>query len=314
MKKEINVLIVLMLLFVVSTDVACAATSKVIITFDDGWTSQYYEALPIMNANNQTGVAFLITGEVPKGKGTVGKQYMNLSQVAKLYSSGWDLSSHTVTHPYLASLNTSSLNAELNDSKTWLNNNGFTRASMFLAYPYGNYNAGVIAAAKADGYLAARTVNNDGLYSQYNLSSPKIFEMQTLLVCGISAYGNNATPPLYIKNEINKSIARGGLVILSFHNITDVRASAPNDVSEDYLTSDFKEVSDFLRIKQDAGELDVVTMSAYLNPSKIRNKFEYMIVPNMVLATLDQLVGWELVAVVQTDSSTREFYLKRMIT
>jgi peptidoglycan/xylan/chitin deacetylase (PgdA/CDA1 family) len=314
MKKEIKILTVLILFFVVSAGVACAATSKVIITFDDGWTSQYYKALPIMSANNQTGVAFLITGEVPKGKGTIGKQYMNLSQVTTLYSSGWDLSSHTVTHAYLASLNASSLNTELNDSKAWLNNNGFVRASSFLAYPYGNYSAGVIAALKTDGYLAARTVNNDGLYSQYTLQSPKIFEMQTLLAYGIPAYGDNATPPSFIKNEINKSIAKGGLVILSFHNITDVRASAPNDVSEDYLTSDFKEVSDFLRAKQDAGELDVVTMSAYLNPPKIRNTFEYMIVPNMVLVTLDQLVGWELVAVVQTDSSTREFYLKRRIT
>ena len=60
-----------------------------------------------MQANHQNGTAFIITSEVAGGTGLQqGLQYMNMSQLNALYSAGWDLSSHTVTHLSLTTLTT----------------------------------------------------------------------------------------------------------------------------------------------------------------------------------------------------------------
>ena len=140
MNKHIVIILISMTLMLQAVSSVSAAQTKVIITFDDGWTSDYYKALPIMQTNNQQGTVFIITGEVAGGTGRQGFEYMNMSQLKALYSAGWDLSSHTVTHPFLTNLtklkNTSQLNTELRNSKNWLNSSGFTRASMFLAYQY----------------------------------------------------------------------------------------------------------------------------------------------------------------------------------
>src|SRR5450759_4433929 len=180
MNKHIVIILISMTLMLQAVSSVSAAQTKVIITFDDGRTSDYYKALPIMQANNQQATAFIITGTVAQASGKTGNEYMNLSQLNALYSAGWDLSSHTVTHPYLTKLTTSQLNTELNNSKNWLQNSGFTRASMFLAYPYGDYNTAVISAVKAHGYLAARTVNNDLTHPQFNAASSARYQLPTL--------------------------------------------------------------------------------------------------------------------------------------
>jgi peptidoglycan/xylan/chitin deacetylase (PgdA/CDA1 family) len=151
--KSKDIIFFLVALLILAAPASAIDKPKVIITFDDGWTSNYYKALPIMQTNNQQGTVFIITGEVAGGTGRQGFEYMNMSQLNALYSAGWDLSSHTVTHPHLTTLTTSQLNTELSNSKNWLNSSGFTRASMFLAYPYGEYSDTVISAVKANGYL-----------------------------------------------------------------------------------------------------------------------------------------------------------------
>jgi hypothetical protein len=195
---------------------------------------------------------------------------MNMSQLNALYSAGWDLSSHTVTHPYLTKLkNTSKLNTELRNSKNWLNSSGFTRASMFLAYPYGDYNNAVISAVKANGYLAARTVDNDLTHPQFTLASPLLYELPTLIVRGVPGYGDPATPVSDIENQINNTIASNGLLIITFHIIDDDSECCVEGVNapEEYKVSDFKTISDFLKSKEDDGQLDVVTMSEYFGTS-----------------------------------------------
>jgi peptidoglycan/xylan/chitin deacetylase (PgdA/CDA1 family) len=261
-----KVLITATLILMLATNVM-AATPKVILAFDDGWTSQYYKAFPIMQANHQNGTAFIITGEVAGASGQPGMEYMNLSQLKALYNAGWDLSSHTVTHPDLTTLNSTALDSELSTSKNWLNNSGFIKASGFLAYPYGAYDTTVISALQANGYLAARTVNPDPSYPQFTLSSPSIYELPTLIVQGVPGYGDPSTPPAYIKNEINNTIASNGLLIITFHIIEDVCCVAGANAPEEYKTSDFKIISDFLKSKVDVGQLDVVTMSEYFGTS-----------------------------------------------
>ena len=248
------------ILIILSLASNASAMSKVMLTFDDGWTDDYYKALPIMQANHQNGTAFIITGEVASASGRTGIEYMNLSQLKALYSAGWDLSSHTVTHPDLTTLSATSLNSELVKSKAWLNNSGFTKASRFLAYPYGAYNSNVETAVKNAGYISARTV-------EYGTMTSNLYELPTLLTYGVPGYGNPATPVSYVETEINKSISSNGVLTITFHLISDVCCKAGTNAPEEYKTSDFKAISDFLKNKSDANQLEVITMSQYFGTS-----------------------------------------------
>jgi peptidoglycan/xylan/chitin deacetylase (PgdA/CDA1 family) len=255
--------LIAMMLMIALISVA-SATPKVIFTFDDGHTSVYLKAFPILNANNQSGVAFLITGYVPGASGMYGWADLSLAQAKDMYSKGWDISSHTVSHYDLTTRNATVLNKELANSKNWLNSSGFIRSSRFLAYPYGAYNSAVIAAVKNNGYLAARTVSdNGGVYKAYKLTDSDVYSMKTLMVYPFAAYGSPAAPPSVVKDKINDTIAQNGLLILSFHIISDVCCVSGTNPPEEYKTSDFKIISDFLKAKEDAGQLDVVTMSEY---------------------------------------------------
>jgi peptidoglycan/xylan/chitin deacetylase (PgdA/CDA1 family) len=144
----IKCLSILLLLSIFTTNVM-AERPKVILTFDDGKVSVFNKAFPIMEANNQVGVVFIITGEVTNNPVPDVGSFMNLSQISALYDSSWDLSSHTVTHPHLTQITSTKLNYELSASKAFLDSAGFTRGSMFFAYPYGEYNANVISALKS---------------------------------------------------------------------------------------------------------------------------------------------------------------------
>jgi peptidoglycan/xylan/chitin deacetylase (PgdA/CDA1 family) len=267
--RKIKIIGCILFLVVLSTS-ANAERPAVVLAFDDGWTSQYYKAFPIMQANNQKGTDFVITGEIAGATGQEGLEYMNLSQLTKLYAAGWDLSSHTVTHPFLTQLSTTAMNTELSVSKTWLNNAKFTRGSMFLAYPYGDYNINVITAIENNGYLAARTIcgsdpsnwcyANLTAYPRYNVTSPDRYEMITLLADGYASKTDSwTTTPAYIKNEINNTINSNGFLIITFHEIVD---TVPG-YNEEYNTLDFKIVSDYLKSR--SADIDVVTLSDFFN-------------------------------------------------
>jgi peptidoglycan/xylan/chitin deacetylase (PgdA/CDA1 family) len=124
---------------------------SVVLTFDDGWKNQYEYAYPILKKFKFTGTFFIITGIVGKGGG-----YMTWDQIKDLQANGFDIESHSVTHPFLAKIKDSKkLEQELVDSKKTLEIKLGVPVTA-IAYPYYNYNAIVEAAVKKAGYTAAR--------------------------------------------------------------------------------------------------------------------------------------------------------------
>ncbi len=201
--KIVKISLIVMILMIILSGKA-SATPKVIITFDDGDSSVYLKAFPIMKANNQPGVAFIITGRVSEASGKNGFADLTLTQIKDLYSNGWDISSHTVNHKDLTKKSSSEINNELSISKNWLENSGFTKSSRFFAYPFGGYNSKVIAAVKNNGYLAARTTDDiAGSYKAYKLSDSDIYQMKTTMVYPFAAYGKVAEPTNIVEKKIN---------------------------------------------------------------------------------------------------------------
>ncbi|KAB2943835.1 MAG: Polysaccharide deacetylase [Candidatus Methanoperedens nitroreducens] len=246
-KTKILIGITICLMFL--TMVGAAERPTVIITFDDGWLSVYNKAYPIMQANNQKGVDFVIIDPILGGW----SDFTQRSQLNTLYAAGWDISSHTYSHIALTTANNTTLNYELAASKDWLNANGYPGGAMLLAYPYGDYNSNVIAALKANGYVAARTIEASTNNMHYNLSSPDIFSLKSYEVIG--GQDNDTT----IINQIDNTIASNGLLILAFHKIVDTLSANATNAETEFTTSDFQKVSNYLKSRN----VDVRTLSDY---------------------------------------------------
>jgi peptidoglycan/xylan/chitin deacetylase (PgdA/CDA1 family) len=125
-------------------------SKPVVFSFDDGYASQYTNALPILRSHGWRGVLNL---EVATLHTT-----MRSRQVRALVRSGWEVDDHTMTHPDLTKVSSAQLRYEVAGSRTWIRRE-FHVPAHFFCYPDGRYDARVIAAVKAAGYLAASTTN-----------------------------------------------------------------------------------------------------------------------------------------------------------
>jgi LPXTG-site transpeptidase (sortase) family protein len=106
--------------------------------FDDGLSSTYEVAYPLLSENGWKAVTALISDrEIAQEKFIPdGDPIMTWNQARELAESGWEVSSHTRTHPRLNEVtNTESLQSEIILSKEDLENQGFQVHS--FTFPYG---------------------------------------------------------------------------------------------------------------------------------------------------------------------------------
>ena len=121
-----------------------------VISFDDGYLSHTVTAKPILQAAGWPGVLNL------EGK-NIGKGGLTTNQVEGLIAAGWEIDSHTLTHPDLTTLDGAALKTELVDSRKLLQEK-FKIPVNFFCYPAGKNDARVRAAVEAAGYKGATTV------------------------------------------------------------------------------------------------------------------------------------------------------------
>ena len=123
------------------------------LTFDDSWTTQHTNALPILQAANLKGTFYLTTQPIQDAW----SGFMTVNQVKDIANKGHEIAGHTVTHADLTTLSQSRINTEIKNSKTYLQGLvGQTVVS--FAYPYGALNATVKNLLTQAGYTNARGV------------------------------------------------------------------------------------------------------------------------------------------------------------
>jgi peptidoglycan/xylan/chitin deacetylase (PgdA/CDA1 family) len=124
----------------------------IVVSFDDGYRSHYTHARPVLQRLGWPGVLNL---EVHNAQ-TPGD--VSVPEVRAMIRAGWEVDSHTVTHPDLTTLPPDRLRQELVRSRRWLRR-VFHVPVDYFCYPSGRYDATVIAAVKAAGYRLATTTN-----------------------------------------------------------------------------------------------------------------------------------------------------------
>ncbi|MDB5195040.1 MAG: putative xylanase/chitin deacetylase [Parcubacteria group bacterium] len=142
-------------------------TKPVVLTFDDGWVTQYKNALPLLEAHHAKAVFYIFPNPIGKDA-----RFMTWEQLATLRDSGMEIADHTLTHPLLSKQTPPMLHHEMYDSKTMLESKLGISVTDF-ASPFGYTSDAVVAELKADGYETGRTTDRGMVHaatSTYALS------------------------------------------------------------------------------------------------------------------------------------------------
>ena len=138
----------------------------IVLTFDDGWNSQYKYAVPILEKYNFTGTFFIITNYTTDS-------YMNWDMIRDLDSKGFEIASHSENHPMLTRVSEDQLHQEIFDSKQKLERK-LGHAISTMAYPDYATDERVQTTVKDAGYIAGR-----GGWKKDKNSKETLFDMRS---------------------------------------------------------------------------------------------------------------------------------------
>jgi peptidoglycan/xylan/chitin deacetylase (PgdA/CDA1 family) len=136
------------------------------VTFDDAYTD-VLAAIPVLERLRLHATVFAATSFADDGRPLAVPELadeaaalperlatMTWDDLRALVERGFDVGSHTVSHPHLPQLSDAELDRELGDSRARMEDE-LRRPCRLLAYPYGEHDARVQAAARRAGYEAA---------------------------------------------------------------------------------------------------------------------------------------------------------------
>lgn len=131
------------------------------LTFDDGFTSIYTKALPVLEKYQIKASLFITTGHLSKQTvhDVYGNQtYLSKEQIQELHQKGFHIGSHTVTHRALTLLPDEEVYTELRESRRILEEIVKSPVTS-LAFPLGLWNHRILAIAKSVGYKSFTVYN-----------------------------------------------------------------------------------------------------------------------------------------------------------
>lgn len=143
----------------------------VIITFDDAYTSVFENAFPILDKYNFKATIFVITkfvGEYNSWDYHFKKfriTHCDWEQIKELRNKGWEVGSHTVSHPNLKKISSRKLWFEIRYSKEVIENYLNSEVTT-ISYPFGSYNGETIDVVRSSGYEAACTLGHNYPYNE----------------------------------------------------------------------------------------------------------------------------------------------------
>ncbi len=135
-----------------STGAKLPSGRPIVLTFDNGYHSQYTEALPILRRLGWVADENIQLTGLPPSQGG-----MTTAEVRALIAAGWELDTQGMSHADLATATPSELRYQIVTARDLLRREYRVPVNWFC-YPSGQYDAAVISALRAAGYIGSTTV------------------------------------------------------------------------------------------------------------------------------------------------------------
>jgi peptidoglycan/xylan/chitin deacetylase (PgdA/CDA1 family) len=158
--------------------------STIAITFDDGFESTFEHAVPMLQERGMTATLFLVTRFVGKTSEWIvsgaDARYRLLSwrQAVELYRQGFELGSHSCSHPKLTEIDVDRIRMEVVDSKSELECRLGAPVHAF-AYPFGAFDERVCDLVRVAGYESACST-----ISGFNNPKTDLFSLRRIDIFG----------------------------------------------------------------------------------------------------------------------------------
>ena len=267
-----------------------APAALVSFTFDDGLQSTYTQAAPTLSAHGLTGTSYVVTGcvgvtAVPNDcRANPRLPYMTWDQITDLHSTyGWEIGSHTVDHPCLASsaasgspgcqantLTAAEVEAQMADSKAALAAHGIDATA--FAPPYGDYDNEVMSMA-AKYYTSMRGFHDEGM----NAWPPNDFLLRVVNV------QETADTAASLQAVVDQAIATNAWVVFTFHDIAST--PSPDPTAYQFGTAELDQLATYVQAREAAGQIRTVNVSQGLVTSSMNE------LPSVTSAS-DMGKGW----------------------
>ncbi len=128
------------------------AGKPIVITFDNGYHSQYASALPVLRGMGWVANENIQLSGLPPSQGGLTEP-----EVKALVSAGWELDTQGISHADLITLDAAELHYQIVTARHILQRRYGVPVNWFC-YPSGHYDSTVIDAVKAAGYVGSTTV------------------------------------------------------------------------------------------------------------------------------------------------------------
>ncbi len=124
----------------------------IILSFDNGYESQYTQALPVLRRMGWVGEENVQLSGLPPSQGGIGQR-----ELRELIKAGWELDTQGFSHADLITLDPAELHYQVAVAREVIQHRFHVPVDWFC-YPSGHYDATVIAEVKAAGYTGSTTV------------------------------------------------------------------------------------------------------------------------------------------------------------
>jgi peptidoglycan/xylan/chitin deacetylase (PgdA/CDA1 family) len=157
-------------------------SKKICITFDDGCSSFYSRALPVLESLQFKSTLFPVAGYLGKSSTwdvLPSFPHLTVSELREVSDLGHEIGSHTMTHANCPYLSAKDLAAELGDSRKLLEDITGRNVTS-LSFPFGSWNRRVWDIARENGYTCATLYRGHGhaatnlvpVYGVYRFDTP----------------------------------------------------------------------------------------------------------------------------------------------
>ncbi len=134
------------------TGASLGAGKPIVLSFDNGYNSQYTQALPVLRSLGWVGDENIQISGLPPSQGGLGQ-----GQIRGLIAAGWELDTQGYDHADLIKLDPEALHFQVASTRRTLQQRYGVPVNWFC-YPSGHYDDTVVAAVKSAGYSGSTTV------------------------------------------------------------------------------------------------------------------------------------------------------------